>query len=174
VDAAHSTTGGALLASDPHLSLNLPNLWLTVGMRSPSYDIVGMMVPGLPVMGFGRNRHIAWGGTNLRSASSDAFDIASLIGKVSNMESIDVRNGGEGSVDISSLALTSLTDANHSLTVKLDAGDILNITGGATTDYVGSGTDAGGGYFETYTMYASADHSVASVGTLTAVWHAAA
>jgi penicillin amidase len=78
VDAAHSTTGGALLASDPHLSLNLPNLWLTVGMRSPSYDIVGMMVPGLPVMGFGRNRHIAWGGTNLRSAASDVFDISAL------------------------------------------------------------------------------------------------
>jgi penicillin amidase len=78
VDAAHSTTGGALLASDPHLSLNLPNLWLTVGMRSPSYDIVGMMVPGLPVMGFGRNGHIAWGGTNLRSAASDVFDISAL------------------------------------------------------------------------------------------------
>ena len=78
VDAAHSTTGGALLASDPHLSLNLPNLWLTVGMRSPSYDIVGMMVPGLPVMGFGRNHHISWGGTNLRSAASDVFDISAL------------------------------------------------------------------------------------------------
>ncbi len=78
VDAAHSSTGGALLASDPHLSLNLPNLWLMVGMRSPSYAIVGMMVPGLPVMGFGRNRHVAWGGTNLRSAASDIFDISAL------------------------------------------------------------------------------------------------
>jgi penicillin amidase len=78
VDAAHSATGGALMASDPHLGLNLPNLWLTVGMRSPSYEIVGMMIPGLPVVGFGRNRHLAWGGTNLRSASSDVFDIASL------------------------------------------------------------------------------------------------
>ncbi len=78
VAASHSTTGGALLASDPHLALNLPNLWLMVGMRSPSYDIVGMMVPGLPVMGFGRNRHVAWGGTNLRSAASDVFDISAL------------------------------------------------------------------------------------------------
>ena len=78
VDAAHSTTGGALLASDPHLSLNLPNLWLMVGMRSPSYDVVGMMVPGLPLVGFGRNQHISWGGTNLRSAASDVFDISAL------------------------------------------------------------------------------------------------
>lgn len=78
VDAAHSASGGALLASDPHLGLNLPNLWLTVGMRSPSYEVVGMMVPGLPVVGFGRNRHLAWGGTNLRSAASDVFDISAL------------------------------------------------------------------------------------------------
>ena len=78
VDARHSATGGALLASDPHLSMNLPNLWLTVGMRSPSYDIVGMMVPGLPIVGFGRNRHMSWGGTNLRSAASDVYDISRL------------------------------------------------------------------------------------------------
>lgn len=78
VDAAHSATGGALLASDPHLSMNLPNLWLTVGIRSPSYEVVGMMVPGLPVMGFGRNRHLAWGGTNLRSAASDVFDVRGM------------------------------------------------------------------------------------------------
>ncbi len=78
VDARHSATGGALLASDPHLSLNLPNLWLMVGMRSPGYDVVGMMVPGLPVVGFGRNRHLSWGGTNLRSAASDVFDISRL------------------------------------------------------------------------------------------------
>jgi hypothetical protein len=103
-----------------------------------------------------------------------AFDIASLIGKVSNMEVIDVRNGDDGGVDISSLALTSLTDANHSLTVKLDAGDTLNITGNATTLSVGTGTDAGGDYFETYAVYAGTDHSVASIGTLTAVWQAAA
>ena len=78
VSGARSASGAPLLASDPHLSLNLPNLWLTVGMRSPGYEIVGMMVPGLPVVGFGRNRHLAWGGTNLRSAASDVFDISTL------------------------------------------------------------------------------------------------
>jgi penicillin amidase len=78
VNAARSATGGALIASDPHLGLNLPNLWLVVGMRSPSFHAVGLMVPGLPIIGVGRNPDVAWGGTNLRAASSDLFDVSSL------------------------------------------------------------------------------------------------
>ena len=109
---------------------------------------------------------------NFTSVGS-AFDIASLIGKVSNMEVIDVSNGADGSVNISSLALTSLTDASRSLSVMLDSGDRLNITGGATTQTLGTGTDAGGNYFETYAMYADANQTLPSTGTLTAVWHAA-
>lgn len=73
-----SATGAALLASDPHLGMSLPNLWLVVGMRSPSWHLVGMMVPGLPIIGLGRNPDLAWGGTNLRSASSDLFDVSGL------------------------------------------------------------------------------------------------
>ncbi|WP_376091637.1 penicillin acylase family protein [Roseomonas sp. CCTCC AB2023176] len=73
-----SASGAAMLASDPHLGLNLPNLWLVAGMRSPSFHAVGMMVPGLPIIGVGRNRDVAWGGTNLRAASSDLFDVSRL------------------------------------------------------------------------------------------------
>jgi penicillin amidase len=58
--------------------LSLPNLWLVVGMRSPSFHAVGMMVPGLPIIGLGRNPGVAWGGTNLRAASSDLFDVSRL------------------------------------------------------------------------------------------------
>lgn len=73
-----STSGAALFAADPHLGLSLPNLWLIAGMRSPSFHLVGMMVPGLPIVGLGRNPDIAWGGTNLRAASSDLFDVSRL------------------------------------------------------------------------------------------------
>lgn len=78
VAPARSATGAALLASDPHLGLSLPNLWLVAGMRSPSFHLVGMMVPGLPIIGLGRNPEVAWGGTNLRAASSDLFDVSRL------------------------------------------------------------------------------------------------
>ena len=36
------------------------------------------MVPGLPIIGLGRNPAVAWGGTNLRAASSDLFDVSRL------------------------------------------------------------------------------------------------
>jgi penicillin amidase len=78
VAAWRSATGGALLASDPHLGLNLPNLWLAVGMHAPSFHAVGLMVAGLPILGLGRNPHLAWGGTNMRAASSDLFDVSRL------------------------------------------------------------------------------------------------
>lgn len=78
VAPGRSLSGAALFASDPHLALSLPNLWLIVGMRSPSWHLVGLMVPGLPVVGLGRNPDLAWGGTNLRAASSDLFDVSRL------------------------------------------------------------------------------------------------
>jgi penicillin amidase len=78
VSAGRSATGSALIASDPHLGLSLPNLWLIAGIKSPSYHTVGLMVPGLPFVAVGRNPWIAWGGTNLRAAASDLFDISSL------------------------------------------------------------------------------------------------
>jgi penicillin amidase len=78
VSATRSATGGALLASDPHLGILLPSLWVLVGVKSPSYHAVGLMGPGLPFFALGRNREIAWGGTNLRAASSDLFDVSAL------------------------------------------------------------------------------------------------
>lgn len=78
VSAARSQTGGALLANDPHLGLNLPNLWMIVGIKSPSYHAVGLTIPGVPIIGVGRNPSIGWGGTNMRAVSSDFYDISKL------------------------------------------------------------------------------------------------
>lgn len=89
----HTTTGGALIASDPHLGLNLPNTWILAGLKSPSYHVVGMMVPGLPLFAIGRNKDIAWGGTNMRAAASDLVDLSSLPDKAisERRETIKVR-----------------------------------------------------------------------------------
>ncbi|MEE8433269.1 MAG: penicillin acylase family protein [bacterium] len=78
VSAEKSASGGALIASDPHLGLQLPNLWMIVGYKSPSYHVVGLMPAGVPIIALGRNPYIAWGGTNLRAASSDLFDVSRL------------------------------------------------------------------------------------------------
>ena len=77
--AGHRTdTGGALIANDPHLGILVPNVWLIAGVHSPSYHAVGLMAPGLPIFAIGRNPHIAWGGTNMRAASSDLYDVSDV------------------------------------------------------------------------------------------------
>ena len=73
-----SASGSALIANDPHLGFFMPNIWLIAGLRSPSYEVVGMMVPGTPVFGFGRTPHLAWGGTNLRATTSELVDVSTL------------------------------------------------------------------------------------------------
>ena len=88
-----SDTGGALIANDPHLGILVPNIWLIAGVKSPSYHAVGLMTPGLPIFAIGRNAHIAWGGTNLRAASSDLYDVSDVPASeiVERDESIGVR-----------------------------------------------------------------------------------
>jgi penicillin G amidase len=78
VSPRRSTSGGAWLASDPHLEAALPNPWLIAGYKSPSYCAVGLMVPGLPFIALGRNKWIAWGGTNLHAAASELIDVSDL------------------------------------------------------------------------------------------------
>jgi penicillin G amidase len=75
---ARTTTGAAIMANDPHLGITVPNIWLIMGVQSPSYHVVGLSVPGLPIFAIGRNPWISWGGTNMRAASSDLVDISNL------------------------------------------------------------------------------------------------
>ncbi|MBX7146023.1 MAG: penicillin acylase family protein [Alphaproteobacteria bacterium] len=73
-----SQNGAAMIANDPHLGFSIPNFWIIVGLQSPTYHVVGMMPTGIPVFAFGRNEHIAWGGTNMRQWASDIVDVTNL------------------------------------------------------------------------------------------------
>ena len=88
---SRSANGAALIANDPHLGQRLPNFWMLVGMDSPDYHAVGMMIPGLPFLALGRNEGIAWGGTNLRAASSDFVEAGDLPVLAEREERIRVR-----------------------------------------------------------------------------------
>ncbi|EKV31481.1 hypothetical protein C882_3854 [Caenispirillum salinarum AK4] len=102
VDAARGAGGAAKIASDPHLPITLPNLWLLVGMHCPTLHCVGYMVPGVPAVAIGRNPWIAWGGTSLHAASSELFDLSDLPdGAVrERRETIRVRWGADREVSI--------------------------------------------------------------------------
>ncbi len=78
VAPSRSASGGALMVNDPHIGIQLPSLWLLAGIESPSTHAVGLMFPGLPFFALGRNPWIAWGGTNMRAASSELYDVSRL------------------------------------------------------------------------------------------------
>ncbi|MFG6461195.1 PA14 domain-containing protein [Roseateles sp. DXS20W] len=81
-----------------------------------------------------------------------SFDIASLINVARNIEALDLRNGSAGSVDLSSLGLTSITDANRVLTLKLDSGDVINVAAGTQLQQLTTGTDVYGNALVDYAV----------------------
>jgi penicillin amidase len=67
VAGAKSTSGGALLAGDPHLHLTLPAIWFQLTMDSPGIHAAGVSIPGTPVVLIGHNEHIAWSLTDAQN-----------------------------------------------------------------------------------------------------------
>jgi len=92
IDAQRSASGSAVLASDPHLGLNQPNIWCIVAYRTPNRSVAGLTMPGLPFILVGRNEHIAWSGTNMQASSSILYKLPEGWQPVSTREeSIGVR-----------------------------------------------------------------------------------
>jgi penicillin amidase len=59
----HTTTGQALLASDPHLALATPATWYPIHLRTPHLNLSGVSFPGIPFVIHGTNGHLSWGST---------------------------------------------------------------------------------------------------------------
>jgi len=81
VDGKHSAHGGAILASDMHLGLSLPNIWYRVSLRwaaaegQPMHDMTGVSLPGTPLVIAGSNGKIAWGFTNSYGRYVDLIEL---------------------------------------------------------------------------------------------------
>jgi penicillin amidase len=65
--------GQAILANDPHLAVQMPSLWYGVQLRGDRLDVSGMTLVGLPIVIFGRNADVAWGGTNMMADQQDLY-----------------------------------------------------------------------------------------------------
>jgi penicillin G amidase len=76
VAGARTKDNAALFANDMHLSLRLPHIWyrarmiVEAGAEAPR-DLVGVTLPGLPMLIAGSNGRIAWGYTNSYGDFSD-------------------------------------------------------------------------------------------------------
>lgn len=65
--------GSAILANDPHLGLQMPSVWYPVVQQGDRLHASGMSLVGVPVVIFGKNRTIAWGGTNVMADVQDLY-----------------------------------------------------------------------------------------------------
>jgi penicillin amidase len=73
VSGAHTVSGKPLLSNDMHLGHQMPNLWYEAHLRSGSFDVVGVTLPGMPFVVVGHNQSIAWGFTNVEPTVQDLY-----------------------------------------------------------------------------------------------------
>ena len=66
-------SGKPILANDPHLGLQIPSLWYVVNQKGDKLNVQGMSLVGIPAVIFGKNKHIAWGGTNMMADIQDLY-----------------------------------------------------------------------------------------------------
>ena len=65
---------GAWLANDPHLSNQIPQLWIPMRLstKDDHWWITGTALPGVPGVLIGMNQHLAWAITNTAEDADDA------------------------------------------------------------------------------------------------------
>jgi penicillin amidase len=63
--SARRTVGGApLMATDPHLPLTAPSIWMLARMDLAEGPVIGGTIPGIPVVLIGRSERLGWGLTS--------------------------------------------------------------------------------------------------------------
>lgn len=90
VAGRQTRSGFPILCGDPHLEVNrLPNVWQEVILRRPPTTMMGVSIPGVPGLIFGRSNHLAWSATY---AYMDMLDLYRQVEAVSmNWVFADVR-----------------------------------------------------------------------------------
>ncbi len=73
VDGSKTASGKPILANDPHLAMPMPGVWIEARVKSPSFDVSGVIFPGTPVIVLGHNRYIAWGATTTIADTQDLY-----------------------------------------------------------------------------------------------------
>ncbi|HEY8598246.1 MAG TPA: penicillin acylase family protein [Thermomicrobiales bacterium] len=73
VSGARTTSGGPLLANDPHLALQMPALWYENHLIGGDYAVTGASIPGTVGVIIGHNERIAWGVTNGMNDVQDLY-----------------------------------------------------------------------------------------------------
>lgn len=80
VGPSRTTSGHAILANDPHLSLTNPSIWFPVELDAKSnggkgvFHVAGSTFPGLPSVMVGHNENVGWGVTTAYYDLADVYE----------------------------------------------------------------------------------------------------
>ncbi|MCX7981001.1 MAG: penicillin acylase family protein [Bacteroidia bacterium] len=75
VSGKKTASGYPLLAGDPHLSLNLPSIWLEMHLVAPGVNVYGVTLLGAPGVIIGYNEAVAWSVTNVGPDAMDFYHL---------------------------------------------------------------------------------------------------
>ena len=73
IAANRTSTGSALVASDPHIAFEAVSCWYEVHLAGGSFNVAGMAYVGMPVVMFGRNEQVGWAITNNICSQRDLY-----------------------------------------------------------------------------------------------------
>ncbi|WP_229205801.1 penicillin acylase family protein [Duganella sp. Leaf126] len=97
---SRSDSGAAIVANDMHLGLQLPVIWYRAALQFPDGKggqrrVVGVTLPGTPVVVAGSNGQVAWGFTN---SYGDYLDLLALDGDPAHPGQVRTPAGAEAPV----------------------------------------------------------------------------
>ena len=73
IGPSRSASGGAMVASDPHIAFGAPNCWYQAHLVGGRFNVAGVGYAGAPGILIGRNLRVAWGITNNISSQRDLY-----------------------------------------------------------------------------------------------------
>ncbi len=71
VAGSRTKDGRAIVGNDMHLALMAPGFWYRVALEFDGTRLVGLSLPGVPMIAQGTNGHVAWAFSNLTADLSD-------------------------------------------------------------------------------------------------------
>ena len=91
VAGSRTADGAAIVADDMHLGISIPAIWYRVALRFPDGSagqrrVVGVSLPGAPLIAAGSNGHVAWGFTNSYGDYLDFIQLGSDAAKPGQLQ----------------------------------------------------------------------------------------
>ncbi len=73
VHGSRTDTGAPILANDMHLPVGIPSVWYEIHLSGGGFDVIGLSLPGVPLVVTGHNQDVAWGVTFAYVDNQDVF-----------------------------------------------------------------------------------------------------